>query len=102
MEVENRFDLPACCPYSGNPLAGSTLSIRYTPSKTVLEVASLRAYIDSYIGGRGEIRSMEAMIQQIAIDCRDVLAVEVEVEASLHLAPDQQMTVRLSLPEPTP
>jgi NADPH-dependent 7-cyano-7-deazaguanine reductase QueF len=70
------------------------VSIRYTPKETVLEVASLRDYIDSYVGGRGEIRSMEAMIQQIAADCRNALEVAVEVTADLVIAPEQQMVVR--------
>jgi len=93
MTVENIVPLPKCCPVSGNPQAGSTLTLRYQPAAFVLEVYALRHYIDSYVGGRGEIRSMEAMIQQIAADCAQILGVAVEAVADLALHPHQRMRV---------
>lgn len=59
-----------------------------------LEVASLRAYVDSYIGGRGDVRSMEGMIQQIAQDCANAAESRVTCRASLNIAPNQSMRVR--------
>ena len=83
--------LPSCCPVSHNPQAGSTIAIRYRARFCVLEVESLVKYLDSYIGGRGPIRSMEGMIQQITSDCAKVLRTTVEVRAELNLLPEQKM-----------
>lgn len=82
-----------CCPVTGNPLHGSKVGIFYDPANVMLEVISLHAYIESYRGGRGEVRSMEGMIQAIAQDCADCVGQRVRVIAELLLAPEQQMTV---------
>jgi NADPH-dependent 7-cyano-7-deazaguanine reductase QueF len=81
---------------SGNPLEGSLIEISYAPSDRILEVASLRTYVDSYIGGRGEIRSMEGMIQQITQDCANVAGVMVHSVARLNINPNQRMTLECS------
>ena len=94
MTVENVLPLPRCCPVSGNPQTGSRLTLRYQPKDLVLEVYALRRYVDSYVGGRAQIRSMEAMVQQIAADASAVLKVPVEVVAELVLEPHQNMIVR--------
>jgi NADPH-dependent 7-cyano-7-deazaguanine reductase QueF len=83
--------LNPCCPWSGNPLAGSKITITYRPADLILEVASLRAYVDSYIGGKGEIRSMEGMIQAITQDCANAVRINCEVVAELIISPNQQM-----------
>ena len=87
------LDLPRCCPRSGNPQTGSFITIEYTPGAYHLEVASLYKYIQSYVGGRGDVRSMEGMVQQITQDCADVLGVPVTVRAFLRLDPPQVMTL---------
>ncbi len=56
------------CPFSGNPQIGSKLCILYRPTACFLEVYSLRAYVNSYTGGKGAIRDMEGAIQQMAQD----------------------------------
>lgn len=56
----------------------------------------LRAYVDSYQGGRGEVRSMEGMIQQIAQDCSDTIKTPVWVRAHLNITPSQQMYLECS------
>jgi len=66
----------------------------YDPGEVILEVASLRAFIDSYQGGRGEVRSMEGMIQEITQACADVLNVYVRVEADLYIKPFQRMFLK--------
>ncbi len=83
--------LAACCPMSNNPTIGSEIEIAYSPADSILEVQSLREYIDSYIGGRGAIRSMEGMIQQITQDCADALKTMVHVRANLNINPNQRM-----------
>jgi NADPH-dependent 7-cyano-7-deazaguanine reductase QueF len=91
--VAHLLAIPPCCPISGNPLAGSTLRLVYIPMFHMLEVGSLRAYVDSYQGGRGDVRSMEGMIQNIAQDCANCIGVYVKATAELNLSPLQQMTV---------
>ena len=76
---------------SGNPQPGSEVKISYEPNGEWLEVAALKGYIESYVGGRGEISSMEGMIQQIADDCAKALRVGVSVEAALEIEPGQRM-----------
>lgn len=90
-EETHELGIENCCPVSHNPLKGSLVRIRYEPDGEILEVASLRAYVDSYRGGRGEVRSMEGMIQQIAQDAANALKREVKVEAALEIDPGQRM-----------
>lgn len=63
----------------------------YEPKKYLLEVQSLRSYIDGYRGGKDDIRSMESMIQNITQDCANLLLVNVKTEADLIIKPDQKM-----------
>jgi NADPH-dependent 7-cyano-7-deazaguanine reductase QueF len=88
--------LEPACPMSGNPQAGSVLSIKYRPTALILEVASLRAYIDSYKGGRGDIRSMEGMIQAVTQDCANAARVDVTTIADLIINPNQRMVLECS------
>lgn len=85
------LDLKPCCPMTHNPRAGSVIEIEYRPGKLILEVASLRAYVDSYIGGRGDVRSMEGMIQNITQDCANTVKTSVRVTAILIIEPEQRM-----------
>lgn len=88
------LDLKRCCPVSGNPQPGSKLTISYEPQDVILEVAALRTYLDSYQGGKGEVRSMEAMIQQITQDCANSLGLYVKVKADLVIEPGQRMKLK--------
>lgn len=90
------LDLKPCCPISGNPLAGSVIEIEYRADKHLLEVEALRAYVDDYRGGRGDVRSMEGMIQQITQDCANTLQCAVRVTARLSIAPEQRMVLECS------
>lgn len=85
--------LNPACPISGNPQGGSEVRIRYRPAAKILEVAALREYIDSYTGGRGDIRSMEGMVQAITQDCATATGVECTVIADLTIQPRQRMTL---------
>jgi NADPH-dependent 7-cyano-7-deazaguanine reductase QueF len=70
------------------------VAITYAPADHILEVESLRAYVDSYTGGRGDIRSMEGMIQAIAQDSANALLVRVVVIADLNIRPNQKMHLK--------
>lgn len=89
----HELELPACCPVSGNPQAGSRIEISYLADSTFLEVYSLHTYIKSYQGGRGEIRDMEGMIQTIANDCAKTLGVSVRVKALVNLQLGDKTTI---------
>jgi len=96
MRETHTIPLKPCCPVSGNPQEGSTIAIAYSPDGKLLEVEALRAYVDSYQGGRGDVRSMEGMCQQITQDCANVLGVMVHAVAELVITPGQRMTLECS------
>lgn len=96
MREAHILPLPSCCPVTQNPQPGSKLRIEYRPEELILEVASLRAYVDSYVGGRGDVRSMEGMIQQITQDCANTVRVTVHATATLFIEPNQEMELQCS------
>jgi NADPH-dependent 7-cyano-7-deazaguanine reductase QueF len=100
--VMHELQLPKCCPRSGNPFPGSFIQISYRPDKLILEVASLKEYIASYVGGRGDVRSMEGMIQNITQDCANTVRCSVEVTADLKIEPEQRLLVMCTAHPPTP
>lgn len=85
--------LPSCCPVSGNPQPGSALTLSYYARATFLEVYSLRKYVESYIGGRGDVRDMEGMIQTIAADCAAVIGVPVLAWADIVIQRGDRMAI---------
>src|SRR6187399_725040 len=88
--------LEKCCPMSGNPMPGSEIEISYDLADRILEVESLRQYVDSYIGGKDDIRSMEGMIQAITQDCANAVGTMCHVVANLVIAPNQKMRLECS------
>ncbi len=70
--------VPPLCPRTSNPIAGSTVTISYTPAAKLLELYSINEYIASFIGSR-EVRDLELLTQIIARDCRETLGVKVRV-----------------------
>ena len=68
----------ALCPKTGNPIAGSSLTISYVPDEKLLEVYSLNEYIVSFTGSN-EVRDLELLTQVIARDCHNILGVNVGV-----------------------
>ncbi len=100
--VSHILAIPPCCPVSHNPRPGSSLTITYEPYDKVLEVASLYAYIHSFVDGLKDedgvivVRNMEEMIERIAVDCSQMVGVRVSVEAELVLLPQQRMHVEVS------
>ena len=78
--------LPSCCPVSGNPQGGSSVSVSDRAGLRVLEVYSLTAYLQSFVGGHPSgVRTMEGMIQQIATDCAAAVGIRVRVRAQVLL-----------------
>lgn len=94
--ITHTVPIPPCCTVSQNPRPGSTFAVSYTAGDVFLEVASLYATVWSYRGGKGDVRSMEGMVQALAQECANAVGVRVEVVAELVLVPDQRMTVATS------
>jgi len=95
--LQHVLEIPPCCPVSKNPRSGSTITISYYPCGRSLEIASLYAYIHTFIGGKrdeqGElvVRDMEGMLMAIARHCAQTLGQSVTLEADLQLVPRQRM-----------
>jgi NADPH-dependent 7-cyano-7-deazaguanine reductase QueF len=70
--------IPALCPKTSNPMAGSTLTITYAPADKLLEVYSLSEYVTAFTGSE-TVRDLELLTQMVARDCRAALSVEVTV-----------------------
>lgn len=88
--VIHHFPLPACCPFSGNPQAGSWLAISYRPSRgIVFPVEDIAAWIAEYIGGNDErgVRGMEEMIQDLAMRVHAAVGVPIKAHAHLGIKP---------------
>lgn len=71
-------DIPPLCPRTHNPVAGSTLTISYTPANDLLEVYSLQDYVASFAGSE-TVRDVEQLVIVAARDCREALGVGVFV-----------------------
>lgn len=92
-EHEHTLELSGFCPFSSNPLPGSSITVKYKGGNHFLEVVDLHSFIQSYCGGKGDIRSMEGMLQEIAQTCADSLRVDVTLTSHLLLEPKQTMRV---------
>lgn len=96
--VHHVFRLFPCCPFSGNPKEGSLARLSYCPNGVVMPVEDLEAMAREYIGGLGQIRGMEEMVQDMAKRISDVCRVRVRLRADLVISPpfggaDQTMRV---------
>lgn len=96
--VEHVVPFSGLCPISKNPLPDSSVSVRYAPQKWIIEVYSLRWYMDAFKGGRTMpdgtyIRDMEHVLQRLAEDAAAVVLVPVMVSGSLKIHPDQYMAM---------
>lgn len=88
--VRHDLELPVCCPVTGNPQPGSRLRVRYVPADgRVLPVEWLATMLEEYVGGLGEVRGMEHMVQDVAGRCREELGSVVRVRADLVIRPPQ-------------
>jgi hypothetical protein len=98
--VSHSTPLPQCCPVSRNPLPGSNLTVCYQPNGIVFPVEDLADFVAEYVGGRGDIRGMEEMIQELATRVRDVVGVPVRAYADLIIQPPyggDQQTMRVAV-----
>jgi 7-cyano-7-deazaguanine reductase len=87
----HEVQIPALCPKTGNPIAGSTLTITYAPEELLLEVYSLNEYIASF-SGSNEVRDIELFTQVVTRDCHNVLGVNVSVVGKFILNIGQVVT----------
>lgn len=93
--VEHVLHLPELCPATHNPAPGSTLTLRYAAGERLLELFSLDAYIDAFVG-HPVVRDMELFVQTVAQDAANAAGVEVTAHADVRLnrvRQDQRVTV---------
>ncbi len=76
--------LPELCPASRNPGAGSSLRIRYPGKASLLEVFSLTAYVQAFVG-HPVVRDVELLTQTVARDCAQALGCKVRVRGVFEL-----------------
>jgi len=81
---EHCLHVPQLCPASGNPAAGSRLSIRYTSRARFLEVFSLHDYLQAFIA-HPTVRDVEQLTQTVARDCAAALGHAVQVQGHFEL-----------------
>lgn len=88
---QNVIRLPVCCPISGNPRDGSTLTLTYLPKGWCIEVYSLNQLAERFVGGwKGNEhypaeRNMEGMIRLLVQMAADALGQPVSGRAHLVL-----------------
>lgn len=85
MKQQHIILLPELCPASKNPATGSTLTIKYTAEKTLLELFALEDYIKGFIGHQ-IVRDLEYFVQVIGMDCAEILGHSVVIKANIKLA----------------
>ncbi len=61
--VEHILELPELCPVTRNPASGSTLTLRYVAGERLLELFSLEAYIDTFVG-HAVVRDLEFLCRR--------------------------------------
>lgn len=83
--------LPSCCPVSGNPQTGSTLTLSYRPQGSVIETYSLQSVVEQFrrgfpgVGPYRAERNMEGMVYLLCQMASDAAGVRVRARASLVL-----------------
>ena len=102
MTVEHVLTLPELCPATRNPKPGSTLTLSYAGGERLLELFSLDAYVDAFVG-HPVVRDMEFFVQTVAEDAANALGCPVTAAADVtyhRLRQGQRITVR-ALPTET-
>ena len=85
--IAHEVAIPVCCPVSANPAEGSVIVICYRPDGVVFPVEDLVDMVDGYVGGRGAVRNMEEMIQDVAVRVATIVKVPVRAIAKLNIRP---------------
>lgn len=85
--VAHEVNIPQCCPVSANPAPGSVIKVCYIPNGIVYPVENLVDLVNEYVGGRGDVRNMEEMIQDVASRVAGIVKVPVRAIADLNIRP---------------
>jgi NADPH-dependent 7-cyano-7-deazaguanine reductase QueF len=86
MRVCLTYPFAQLCPISGEPQAGSTITISYHAGALLLETKALRQYLDSFAGENPHgVRDLEETAQVIAQECANILHTSVQLHAKYHL-----------------
>jgi NADPH-dependent 7-cyano-7-deazaguanine reductase QueF len=80
------------CPESGEPQAGSTIAVEYTPGTKLIELHAVQEYLKRFSEGDTPI-DLETVAQETARDCAAALQVPVKAEARYLLRDGIEMVV---------
>ncbi|HEU5088543.1 MAG TPA: hypothetical protein VFT99_13900 [Roseiflexaceae bacterium] len=82
----------ALCPHSGEPQAGSTITVRYRPGAALIELHAVQTWLMEQAGG-SEALDLETLAQRCARWAAACAGVPVTVIARYRLRGDLEMTV---------
>ena len=86
MRVRLTYPFAQLCPMSGEPQAGSTITISYNAGALLLETKALRQYLASFAGENPYgVRDLEEAAQVIAQQCANILHTSVLTHAEYYL-----------------
>lgn len=86
----------AACPHSGEPQAGSVVSVTYQPKDKLIGLRAVKAYLDELAGGDDAL-DLETVVQLVAIACREALGESIRVEAAYKLRDGLEMVCSVNL-----
>ena len=83
MRVRLTYPFAQLCPISGEPQAGSTITISYNAGALLLETKAFRQYLASFAGENPHgTRDLEEAAQVIAQQCANMLHTSVHIYAA--------------------
>jgi NADPH-dependent 7-cyano-7-deazaguanine reductase QueF len=89
-----RTPFVSACPHSGEPQAGSTISVTYQPNENLIELHSIEKYLKALSGGSDAL-DLETVVQLVFIACQEI-GISASVQADYRLRNGLEMTCECS------
>lgn len=86
------------CPVTGEPQAGSTITVRYAPAGRLIGLRAVAAWLEVQ---RDDAIDLETIVQRLAVAATQAVGVVVEVHGSFVLQGGITLCVSSSAPEKT-
>ena len=83
------------CPHSGEPQAGSTISVTYQPKDKLIELHGVEKYLAELSAGDDPL-DLETVAQLVAMACKDAIG-PVEIKTVYKLRNHLEMICQVSL-----
>lgn len=81
------------CPHSGEPQDGTTVAVRYTPAKKLLELHAVAQWLAPLSTG-DEAIDLETLAQRLCMAAHEALSVPVEIIADFRLKNGMRLVCR--------